>query len=357
MGFFEANGHHRDPYLDSLDRWERIDLLSCFAAAVREGWSRATDAGHAVGTRSRRQASTVRATLDGMAQAFRVSKLGSPMHDSRGRLEPILAAQLRGYANEDPGTAQQQAVPAAVVLIASSMKSTNLGEAIGQLIVTAFFFAMRSCEYSTVQGDRKTATIPLRDVKFRRAGRTLQSKEASVLSGADTVSITYRTQKNGDRGVIVTQHRTDTAATANSFCPVRALAQLVARIKHYEPVSESNWKNPADRPINIVRGEQSAVLVEITSAQVLHHLRVAAAHYGIDRRGFPLKKLGTHSLRLGAATEMFIAGVPVETIKLIGRWRGDTFVRYIRTQVQQVTKGVATDMTTSPEIVTIGQTH
>lgn len=68
--------------------------------------------------------------------------------------------------------------------------------------------------------------------------------------------------------------------------------------------------------------------------------------------------LGTHSLRSRAVTAMLImilAGVPVETIKLIGRWRGDAFLRYIRSQVQQVTKEIATEMTTSPDIVTIGQ--
>ena len=158
--FLDAIEHSHDPYLDSLDRWERIDLLSCFAAAIREGFPNANDAGCAVETCTGWQASTVRATLDGVAQTFRVNKLGtSPMHDSRGRFGPILAAQLRGYSNDDPGTAQQQAVPAAVVSIASSMQGTNLGEATGQLIVTAFFFAMRSCEYSTVQGNHIISPI------------------------------------------------------------------------------------------------------------------------------------------------------------------------------------------------------
>ncbi len=140
----------------------------------------------------------------------------------------------------------------------------------------------------------------------------------------------------------MTQHRTVTNEATDPLCPVRALAQLVARIASYE-VGETKWKNTIDRPINLVRGERTSVFTEITSTQVLHHLRAAAVQYGDDRLGFPLKKLGTHSIRSGAATAMFIAGVPVETIKMIGRWRGNAFLRYIRTQVQQVTKGVATD--------------
>ncbi|KAI2499964.1 hypothetical protein MHU86_14538 [Fragilaria crotonensis] len=288
-----------------LDRAEQIDLFSCFAAAIREGLSVAKDAGRAAGSCHGRQASTVRATLDGVAQAFRAYKLSSPVHESRGRLEPILAAQLKGYDNDDPETAQQQAVPAAVISIASRMKSTNLGEAVGQLLVTAFFFAMRSCEYSTVQGNRRTVPIHLGDVEFRRSGRILRSWDAAALWVADTVSVVYRTQKNGDRGTIVTQHRTVTNKATDPLCPVRALAQLVARIASYEVGETNKWENITDRPINIVRGERTPVFTEITSTQVLHHLRAAAIQYGDNRLGFPLKKLGTHSIRSGAATALY----------------------------------------------------
>ena len=65
--------------------------------------------------------------------------------------------------------------------------------------------------------------------------------------------------------------------------------------------------------------------------------------------------IGTHSLRAGAATAMFLAGVPAETTQLIGRRRSQTFLRYIRIQVQQLTRGVAANMTTNPNFFTIGQ--
>jgi hypothetical protein len=100
---------------------------------------------------------------------------------------------------------------------------------------------------------------------------------------------------------------------------------------------------------------------EINLMQVLHQLvRAAAAQYGKDRLGFPLKKLlGTHLLMLGAALAMFIAGVPVKTIQLIGRWKSNTFMRYTtsRMQVQYLCRGhVATEiMTTNLEMINIGQ--
>jgi hypothetical protein len=50
---------------------------------------------------------------------------------------------------------------------------------------------------------------------------------------------------------------------------------------------------------------------------------------------------------------MLLAGVPVETIQLIGWWRSQTFMRFIRIQVQQMTKGVADVMTANPNFFTI----
>ena len=75
----------------------------------------------------------------------------SPIHDRHGRLEPVLALQLRGYADADPGVKQQQALPLEVL----------------QLMVAAFFLAMRSCEYSGVQGNRMTTIVGVDDIGTR----------------------------------------------------------------------------------------------------------------------------------------------------------------------------------------------
>ena len=99
-------------------------------------------------------------------------------------------------------------------------------------------------------------------------------------------------------------------------------------------------------------GKQPAL---ISSNQVLNQLRAGALLYGEERLGFKAESIGTHSLRSGAATAMFIAGVPAETIQLIGRWKSQTFLRYIRTQVQELTQGVASGMIECPDFFTIGR--
>ena len=65
-------------------------------------------------------------------------------------------------------------------------------------------------------------------------------------------------------------------------------------------------------------------------------------------------RIGLNDLsRQGAAMEMYLAGVPVYTIMLIGRWSSDAFLRYIRKQVEQFSKDVAQRMLTHRSFRTI----
>ena len=83
---------------------------------------------------------------------------------------------------------------------------------------------------------------------------------------------------------------------------------------------------------------------QITSRQVITTLHAACATIGSARLGFEPDEIGTHSLCSGAAMEMYLAGVPVYTIMLIGRWYSDAFLHYIRQQVEQFLKDVAQKM-------------
>jgi hypothetical protein len=86
---------------------------------------------------------------------------------------------------------------------------------------------------------------------------------------------------------------------------------------------------------------------------VLKQLRDSAAAVGERRLGFPVDRIGTHSIRAGAAMAMFLAGVPCETIQLIGRWRSRTFMKYLRIQVTASTRGITTKMTSLDSFFTM----
>jgi hypothetical protein len=60
------------------------------------------------------------------------------------------------------------------------------------------------------------------------------------------------------------------------------------------------------------------------------------------------EECGLHSLRTSAAMAMYLNGIPVYTIMLLGRWSSDAFLRYIRKQVTEFSKGVARKMIQRP---------
>ncbi|KAI2508129.1 hypothetical protein MHU86_6302 [Fragilaria crotonensis] len=168
----------------------------------------------------------------------------------------------------------------------------------------------------------------------------------------------YRTQKpKGDRETIMTKHRMEAAVAAEAICPVRALVHLVARFGNYK-VDKTKWKHSADRPVNIVRADQTVVLMAIISTQVLYHIWVAAVQsYGKDSLGFPFSTEDDRNpfAQIGSNNSIVQSRGSGRNNKTDYTLERDAFMRYIRTQVQQITKGVATEMKSSPEIVTIGQ--
>jgi hypothetical protein len=110
--FLELIGGRLDPFLRQLGRREQLETFACFAAALGEG---RLDAQRTSTDCTRASAGTVRAALNGVAQAYRLNQFESPIHDGRGRLEPILALQLRENADADPEVRQQQALPLEVL--------------------------------------------------------------------------------------------------------------------------------------------------------------------------------------------------------------------------------------------------
>jgi hypothetical protein len=90
-----------------------------------------------------------------------------------------------------------------------------------------------------------------------------------------------------------------------------------------------------------------------TGSILLTRLRRAAQSLGPDILGFNHKQIGLHSARSGAAMAMYLAGVPVFTIMLLGHWSSDAFLRYIRKQVQEFSSGVSSKMIQRSDFFTI----
>ena len=73
-------------------------------------------------------------------------------------------------------------------------------------------------------------------------------------------------------------------------------------------------------------------------------LRSGTYYFGEERLGFSHKEVGTHSIRLGSAMELYLAKVYLETIMIMGQWASSTFLRYFCIQVSDLSKGISTLM-------------
>jgi len=220
------------------------------------------------------------------------------------------------------------------------MTTSELDVAMGQLVRGAFFFAMRSCEYLKVSGhERRTKLLRLRNLRFFK-NRQEVSKSSPHLRFSDTISITFEFQKNDERDITITMHRTGDAI----LCPVIVWADLAQHILGYSGTSEDSY---------VCTYLLDGQLTLATSKDALAKLRARVKALGEDRLGFRAPEIGTHSIRSSAAMAMYLAGVPVYTIMLIGRWSSDAFLRYIRRQVQQFSSGVSRRMILNEEFYTI----
>jgi hypothetical protein len=257
-----------------------------------------------------------------------------------------LRRQLDSFKAEDPNEQRQKAIPISVLVKVHELYHNSedpCSRACAQLIVGAFFFAMRSCEYCRTTSPNESTTtklLCLRNIRFFKGGKLL-SHSAKELWNADIVSITYESQKNKSRFQTISMHR----SSSDKVCPVRSWAEIVHRIRSHPKSSDSTT-------VNAYTGRGGKLLF-VSSNQIRSIIRAAAATIGTDKLGFQICEIGCHSLRSGSAMAMYLAKIPVTTIQLIGRWKSDAFMRYIREQVDCFTKNISFKMTQTKSFFTI----
>jgi hypothetical protein len=65
---------------------------------------------------------------------------------------------------------------------------------------------------------------------------------------------------------------------------------------------------------------------------------------GETKLGIKRWEIGTHLIQSGTAMAMYLAGAPIFSIMLIGRWSSTAFLKYIRKQVQEFLHGILSKM-------------
>jgi hypothetical protein len=129
----------------------------------------------------------------------------------------------------------------------------------------------------------------------------------------------------------VTQWRTDDPI----MCPVKLWASIVKRILTFKGTNR-------DSPVSLALHRNSTI--SITSEMVANLLKDGIIAIGETKLGIHRSEIGTHSIRSGATMAMYLAGVPIFSIMLIGRWLSLAFLKYIRKQVQEFSFSISSKM-------------
>ena len=93
------------------------------------------------------------------------------------------------------------------------------------------------------------------------------------------------------------------------LCPVAAVLNYLAT------------RPPGEGPLFVCKDS-----TRLMRESLVNGVRAALAAADANTQGY-----SGHSFRMGAAAAVTAAGVPVHTIKLLGRWTADTYLLYIRT--------------------------
>ena len=174
----------------------------------------------------------------------------------------------------------------------------------------------------------------LREGRFSSAAHD-KLASGTIRNSISDISATFRENgwkkdKKNDATTIMASHNV-------TLCPVQAAAAIVRRIKTYPGANQ-------DTPISAVwRYNQ---IKHITSTQIRNVLWDAVKAIREDTLHILVDKIGTHSIRSGAAMVMFLGGCPVFLIMMIGRWSSDPFLQYICKQIEEFNHDILQKMLT-----------
>jgi hypothetical protein len=269
-----------------------------------------------------------------VAATIIASGRADPRLDSSGNKCIQLKRQLNAYKTKDGPVKHQKALVPEVYrcLLRHGTHPREIARA--HLLAGALFFAMRSCEYSKTQNSQDQKTKPIRpvDITFRIGPRTIPHNNQLIFD-AETVEITFEDQKNGIlKDQVIQQNSNDPELN-----PIKHWAHTIKHLHSY-PNYDPTW------PVYHFYNFEMRKYSDISSQEILDDIRATVDSIGPDILGFTSKDVGTHSNRSGCAMMMYLAGTPVYTIMLVGRWLSDAFLRYIEKQIKEFTFGVSERM-------------
>ena len=322
-----------DPYLRGVPAERSGNLLTGYAAYVQ--------AGHA-GRGYQVQTGSVSAALCAVGKKFELVRLANPIYaeGTNKRYFAALERQIQSYKNKDPPSKPQYSVPVTLTewLLQhdwTAKRPSPKRATTARLITVAFYYLLRVGEY-TKPTKKHTRTVPFRtgDVTFRdKKGRVIPNTASlTALLKASEATIRIDNQKNGVRAQTIHQE-----CNGKDTSPVKALAHQIHHILAHGGTATTGIYTYFDR-----RGRQH----EIRQCDINKAIRTAAKAIGLlsEIGGYQETDVSSHSLRAGGALALHLANVSLQQIKIMGRWKSNTFETYIHEQISEFSAGISTKM-------------
>jgi hypothetical protein len=254
--------------------------------------------------------------------------------------DPAFQRLLKRFHQEDPAPLRQLALPVATIRwLAASFTGSPHRQAISDLVTLAYFFLLRVCEYARTAEERLTQPLRKKDIRLWKGGTLLSpDDEWDTLRQATSVTICLAIHKNGDKDTVL--HHT--TSEDPGFDPVLAAARRLHALRGAPP----------DTPLSVI--STATLAAHVSDKDIRTAVRAAAVATNLPAKGFPLSRLGTHSIRAAGATALAIRGYDSHLIKKLGRWNGETFLIYIQSQIAELTYGIAKSMAPSLSFHQVG---
>ena len=331
---FYLQPYGADPFLgESTTYTERIHHITAFGAMVRAG---------ELGRGNQIKVGSVRAAINAVASTIALERGETPLHNEGGDYHLAIRQMFDGWAKEDPPVEKKLAVgvdlPEEACARGRRSKKAKL-MAIGDWILIAFYFLLRIGEYTmkaTRNDTKQTVQFRMKDVAFfgKTDGRLsllpLNASDEEIME-ADGATLRLGNQKNGYKNACIHQEHNG----HDYFCPVRAIGRRYCHIRQHT-------KNP-DTYLSAYfeKGKRR----DLTDNDIRKEIKVCAIALDYKtRRGIPVTRIDTHSLRGGGAMALHLSGYSDREIQKMGRWTSDTFKEYISEQLNLFTKGMSKAM-------------
>ena len=321
-----------EPFLSDYGG-EPIDCFIVFAMRTRRGELAKNKQHRAIG--SKRVEEALRAV------GARFTQLGEkdPRLTEAQKYVPRLKGVFKFFENEDPAPGRVApcclTILMALIQVLQDHPNRAFADAIIDLACLAYFFLCRPGEYakSTANDQGRSSPFRLQDVLFGTP--TQNNLNAAICSLHDVrrstfVALVFTDQKNCVRGETV-GHRTNDQ-------PFWDVTKRIARRVEYLRLCNA----PPDTPLHTYYDIHNQPH-HITTLDITQCLRTAAqAVY--TTTGILPNRICSQSLRSGGATALLCANWAKDKVQLLGRWKSDAMLRYLRMQAMQSTSDAARAM-------------